>query len=240
MKLLIPKQHGAWAMLIIPFFLSMITAGSTIWHIPLFIGWLFLYLATNPLVMLFRKKKKDLYKKWTYIYGGIALLSLMPLLFVQFELLYFGLSMLPLFLINIYYAKQNNERAFINDVVAIISFGIGGLTSYYLGAQQLDPLAWLIFLHSFVFFLGTTFYVKTMIREKKNVNFKYYSWSYHVIVPILIVVLGGSWSAIAYIPSLIRAIILYGKKLPIMKIGIIEIINAVFFFIVLLLYFLWL
>ena len=151
MKILLPKQHGAWAMLLIPFFLEMFSAGPTKWHTLLFIGWLFLYLATFPFIMLIRKKQVQLHRKWSIIYGSIAIISLLPLLFVKFTLLYFGLAMIPLFLINIYFAKQNNERAFINDLVAIIAFGIGGLASYYLGAGELTKDAWYIFIHHFLF-----------------------------------------------------------------------------------------
>ena len=43
MKLVIPKQHGAWAMLIIPFLLSVILGKPTIYHIPLFIAFLYLF-----------------------------------------------------------------------------------------------------------------------------------------------------------------------------------------------------
>ena len=63
MKMVIPKQHGAWAMLLIPFLLGMLAGHPTIWHIPLLIGWLFLYLATFPFIMYVRKKKRDLYEK---------------------------------------------------------------------------------------------------------------------------------------------------------------------------------
>ena len=38
MKLVIPKQHGAWAMLIIPFLLSVILGKPNMYHIPLFLG----------------------------------------------------------------------------------------------------------------------------------------------------------------------------------------------------------
>ncbi|WP_191663919.1 YwiC-like family protein, partial [Bacillus pseudomycoides] len=45
MKLVVPKQHGAWGMLLIPFILSVILGKATFYHIPLFIAWLFIYLA---------------------------------------------------------------------------------------------------------------------------------------------------------------------------------------------------
>lgn len=42
------------------------------------------------------------------------------------------------------------------------------------------------------------------------------------------IVLGYPLLALAYAPSLIRAVWFYGKKIPIMKIGILEIANSVF------------
>lgn len=36
MKLIIPKQHGAWGMLLIPFILGVLIGKGTWYHIPLF------------------------------------------------------------------------------------------------------------------------------------------------------------------------------------------------------------
>ncbi|MFS0783716.1 YwiC-like family protein [Bacillus sp. 1P06AnD] len=230
--MLIPKQHGAWAMLFIPFALEMLAGGSTVWHIPLFAGWLLLYLATYPLTLLCKKqrKKKQLYQKWALIYSLLAIVCLLPILWVHFRMVYFGLVMAPMFLINLYYAKKNRDRAFLNDLAAIAAFCVGGLASYYLGAGKLTKEAWVLALHSFLFFLGTTFYVKTMIREKKNKMFKYYSWGYYILLPFIILAIGGGWKTIAYVPSMLRAWFLYGRTLPIMTIGIIEIAVAVLYF----------
>lgn len=51
MKLIIPKQHGAWGMLLIPFVLGILTGKWTWYHIPLFLACFFVYLATYPLLM---------------------------------------------------------------------------------------------------------------------------------------------------------------------------------------------
>ncbi|WP_318247828.1 YwiC-like family protein [Exiguobacterium aestuarii] len=46
MKWMIPTQHGAWSMLILPFVLGG-TAGGWRWtHIPFAIAWLFVYMGT--------------------------------------------------------------------------------------------------------------------------------------------------------------------------------------------------
>ena len=234
MKLVTAKQHGAWAMLFIPFLLSAF-AGKPAWgHILLFLAWLFLYLATYPLLMALKGKNTTFYVKWFFIYIVPAVLFLIyPLINVP-QLIYFGLALIPFFLINMYFSKQKNERALANDIVAIINFGIGGLASYYYGTGNLDETAFNIFSYIFLFFLGTTFYVKTMIREKMNARYKYLSFGYHIGLVTVFMLLGKFIVALAYVSSAIRAIALYGKKLPIMQIGIIEIVNALIFFVIML------
>jgi hypothetical protein len=70
-----------------------------------------------------------------------------------------------------------------------------------------------------------------MIREKKNPMYKWLSWGYHGILMIALVVIGYPLFVLAYMPSVVRAVYLYGKSLPIMKLGILEIANAAYFLI---------
>ncbi|MBO0961221.1 YwiC-like family protein [Neobacillus sp. MM2021_6] len=232
MKLFLPKQHGAWAMLIIPFWLGVMDGGFLWQHIPFFLGWLLLYLATYPMLLLFKKKKLSFYTKWTLIYMIPALLLLLIPLIERPSIVFFGLLMIPFFTINAYYTSRNQDRAFMNDISAILVFSIAGLASSFLG-QGVIGFETIIspFLTSVLFFIGCTFYVKSMIREKKNTTFKWISWIYHLLLVIAWIASGFWIAAIAYIPSLFRAIIFYGKKLSPKQIGIYEIINSAIFFI---------
>jgi hypothetical protein len=233
-KLFIPKQHGAWAMLIIPFWLGAAATGIVWQHIPFFLGWLLLYLATYPMLFLFKKKNIPFYRKWTIIYIVPALAFLMVPLFTMPSIVSFGLAMLPFFTVNAYFSSKKNERALMNDLSAIINFCIAGLASSYLSSGNLTLEAWLAFLASILFFVGSTFYVKTMVREKKNIRYKYISWFYHAVIPILWFFTGEWIVALAFIPSLIRAIVFYGNPLGMMKLGVYEIVNAALFFIIIL------
>lgn len=234
MKLFMPKQHGAWAMLIIPFWLGA-AASEIIWqHVPFFIGWLLLYLGTYPLLLMFKKKKIPFYRKWALIYITPALAFLMfPLLTIP-SIVSFGLAMIPFFVINAYFSAKNKDRALLNDLSAIVVFSIAGLASSYLPNGEINENAILVFASSILFFTGSTFYVKTMIREKKNSQFKWISWTYHLLVPVLWLAAGEIIVAVAAVPSLIRAVAFYGKPLSVMKVGIYEIVNAVLFFIIML------
>lgn len=232
MKLFLPKQHGAWAMLIIPFWLGVVASQFMWQHIPFFIGWLLLYLATYPMLYLFKGKKLPFYRKWTLIYLIPALILLMVPLWTRPSIVLFGLAMIPFFAINAYFSSQKNERALMNDFSAIFAFGIAGLASGYLPNGQINPEMLLAFIVSVLFFIGATFYVKTMIREKKNIVYKWISWGYHFIVLVVFGIMGQWLVVIAFIPSLIRAIYFYGKSLPMMKLGILEIVNSAIFFVV--------
>lgn len=232
MKLFLPKQHGAWAMLIVPYWLGVVAAGFVWQHIPFFLGWVLLYLATYPTLLLFKGRKISFYTKWALIYFVPALLLLLIPLWTRPSIIYFGLVMIPFFAVNAYFSSQKNDRALLNDISAIISFSIAGLASGYLTAGEINSSMILVFIASILFFIGTTFHVKTIIRERKNIVYKRISWTYHILVPILWLSLGYWVITLAFLPSLIRTLYYYGKPLKMMKSGIIEIINATIFFII--------
>jgi len=232
MKLLLPKQHGAWAMLVIPFWLGVIASGFVWQHIPFFFGWLLLYLATYPALLLFKGKKIPLYTKWTFIYFIPALLLLLIPLWNRPSIIYFGVAMIPFFIINMYFSSKKKDRNIINDLSAIFSFSIAGLASSYLPSGEINAPSLLIFIASVLFFIGTTLHVKTIIRERKNIIYKRISWTYHILIPILWLALGYWVFALAFVPSLIRTLYLYGKPLNIIRSGITEVINAAIFSII--------
>ncbi|AZV49714.1 YwiC-like family protein [Bacillus halotolerans] len=230
MKALIPKQHGAWAMLLIPFCLGMVKGGAVLWHIPLFLGWLFLYLAVYPVTLALKKKQIKPYQKWIISYSFPACSFLLAAVIHKPSFIWLAFSLLPLFLIHVYYARLKNERALLNDFAGVLFFCTGGLASCWLGTETLDGWAWFIFAQSALFFIGSSFYVKSVIREKNNRVFAYWSWGYHLILPLLSAALGGGWAVLAFIPSSLRAWFFHGKKWPVQTIGILEIVNACFFF----------
>lgn len=232
MKLFLPKQHGAWAMVIIPFWLGVVASGFIWQHIPLFFGWLLLYLATYPMLLLFKKKRIPFYTKWTFIYFIPAVLLLLIPIWTRPSIIYFGLAMIPLFIINAYFSSKNNERAFLNDITAIFAFSIAALATSYLALGEINAPTMLVFIASILFFIGTTFHVKTIIRERNNIPFKWISWTYHTLVPILWIAFGYWIIALAFIPSLIRTIYYYGKGVKMKEVGIVEIANAAVFFII--------
>ena len=75
-----------------------------------------------------------------------------------------------------------------------------------------------------------------MIREKKNPMYKWVSWGYHLLLVVGLIIAGYPLFALAYVPSVVRALYLYGKSISTMKVGVLEIANAVYFGLAMLLF----
>ncbi|GGB00631.1 hypothetical protein ERX37_08465 [Macrococcus hajekii] len=228
MKFKKPNQHGAWAMLIMPFLFGIFAGQFSLYHIPFIIGWFLVFFATDHLLLYVKQRKKQIgYVKMAGLLACLAALALLIVVNHQPVLIVFFLIMLPFGYINLMFAKNRNERHVMNDISAVVIFSIAGCISYFIGKGQMDLQMLKVFIFSFLYFLGTILYVKTMIREKKNIKYKWLSFSYHLLLVILgfrIHLLLG----LAMIPSFIRAVAFYGKNYKPMKIGIVEIANACF------------
>ncbi|WP_240376966.1 YwiC-like family protein [Bacillus piscicola] len=232
-KLLLPKQHGAWVMVFLPFLIGVIVGRPDWIHILLFLGWLLLYISSYPLLNAVKnKKKRSIYIKWFASYTGLALLFLLVPVLLQPKLLLVGVVLLPVLAVNLSYAKRKNERALLNDLAAIIGLCAGGPAAYYAGTGAWDETALYIWAASVLFFIGSVFFVKMFIREKKNATFKWYSWAYHGFVFISSFVFGFITLGIAYSFSFLRSFVFYKRPLRPKQTALIEAVNSVYFLIV--------
>ncbi|MEJ8547830.1 YwiC-like family protein [Brevibacillus borstelensis] len=227
MRSFIPNQHGAWAMLIVPFLFGVFASTPVILHLPLFLCWLLLYLFTFPLLQLIRTGKGERYKKPLLVYGVLLAPLAGVLLMAKPGLVWYALSLLPFFLINCYYARKNQERALLNDFAAVLLFSSIVFVTYQIGGGNDWSAAVSLFSLSVLYFSGTVFYVKTMIREKRNKAFYGLSVGYHIVQAA---VMGWMFSLWLLLPAgvlLIRAIVSPRLQPSIKVVGISEIGYAV-------------
>ncbi|PKE39752.1 YwiC-like family protein [Macrococcoides caseolyticum] len=228
MKFKKPNQHGAWAMIIMPVLFGMFATKFNIFQLLFFAGWFMTFFFADHFLFYVKQRKKQIgYLKCALLFLFIAAICYIPIIIYEYKVMMFFLAMLPFGIINYFFAKARNERHIINDFSAVMIFSIAGVLTYYIASHQFEWPMIYVFGLSVAYFIGTVFYVKTMIREKKNIHYRNMSWVYHV----LLVIVGyfiHPLLLIAFLPSLIRAVILYGKQLKPIKIGVLEIANAVF------------
>lgn len=239
MNLVLPKEHGAWAMLIVPFAVGAAVYELNWLQFPLFLGWFFLYLSSYPLLMISRNQRNAVqYSKWLVIYGAIAVAFLIAPLIYYPGLLWLGAVLLPVLSVNVYFARTNGERNLFNDFTAIAGLSLGAVASGYVGSGSWHTQLILAWLYCVLFFMDSVFFVKTMIRERGNPCFHHLSWGYHAAVVMLVFFLSESWAlTLAYLPSLVRSIGCTGSAMTPLQIGKLEIANSMFFMILLIKYF---
>ncbi len=234
MKLLISNQHGAIVMALLPFLYGIFLSHPIWQHIFLLAGWFALYLMTYPFLNLFKGRNLAFYAKWSGVYAGAALILALPALYYNWRILYFLGAMLPFVLINIYYVKQKNERAFINDMAGIIIFALAGMAAYYFPERALDSTIWQVALYPTLLFIGTTLYVKSVMRERKNPRYLRASIVFHLLCVLVFVVLQQYGLALAFVLPLIRAFVLPKRKLSVKQVGLIEMVISLWFLVILL------
>ncbi|WP_373100547.1 MULTISPECIES: YwiC-like family protein [Pasteurellaceae] len=234
MKLLISNQHGAIVMALLPFLYGMFLS-HPIWpHLFLLAGWFVLYLMTYPFLNLFKGRNLPLYAKWSGIYAGAALILALPALYYNWRIIYFLATMLPFVLVNIYYVRQKNERALLNDIAGIIIFALAGMGAYYFPDRTFDQTIWLVALYPSLFFVGTTLYVKSVMRERKNPRYLQASILFHGLCVVGFILMGQYYLALAFVPPLLRALVLPKVKLSVKQVGFIEMAVSLWFLIMLL------
>lgn len=222
----IPKQHGAWAMLAIPFLFGMMAAGPDWIHGLLFAGWLLAYLMTYPLLQWVKTGHRR-YIRPIVVYGSALLPIAAGLLIWWPGLARYALAFLPLFAVNCYFARIHRERSLVNDLAAVTMFSLMVFVTYDAGRGREWMLAVELFLLCVLYFTGTVFFVKTVIREKNNPVYYWISIGYHL----------AFFAAVAVffpLPLLLPAAILLARsvrepmmKLSVKKIGILEIVYSV-------------
>ncbi|MNO38684.1 hypothetical protein D3C76_287920 [compost metagenome] len=185
MKYYIPNQHGAWAMLIIPFLFGIVASEPGPIHILLFTCWLIIYLLMFALLQWIRTGKAKYYRTPVLVYSLLLIPLALWLVLLQPAVVGQSLMFFPLFIVNAYYAKRKKERALINDIAAIVQFSLMVFISFNIGGGTDYRGVTALFVVSVLYFVGTAFYVKTIIREKNNKRFYYYSAGYHLALVLL-------------------------------------------------------
>lgn len=232
MKWYVPREHGAWAMLIVPYWTAAVAAGLSVDHLLFFIGLFFIYFTQAPLLTWVKQPAvKDGWPSF-FVYLLSGLVFTIPYLATHTVLLVTSLFIIPFFLMNVLFAKIKKERLLLNDACAIAGLSGLGFLAWQIGGEGIGTTIFLIVLINFLFFLGSVFHVKGLIREKRNHRFKQIGKGYHILL-ILFFYIFTSWSlVIVGVITLIKTLMFNERVLdrPV-KIGVVEILNSIVFFI---------
>lgn len=241
----VPNQHGAWAMLAVPFLLGAVLrlrSGEPAWFLlPLFVCWLAGYVAFYNASGWLKSppSRRSSWVRPTLTAGGVAAASGLATLALTGPAL---LWWVPLFTLltapALVLASRRNERALIGGLLTVTAACLLTVVARFpdptalVGAQ--DAVAALSTLvaagGSFAYFFGTVLYVKTNIRERRSRGYYLASVGYHVAATLLAVLaavagVAPAWWSVFFAVTALRAAVVprLAKPLSVTRIGFIEV-----------------
>jgi hypothetical protein len=226
----VPAQHGAWAMLIVPFILGVFGIGPVWLHAPLFLFWLSAYLFSHAFLQWVKTNNIGRYGKPMLWYGMMLAAAGIPLVIGKPSLALWVPAFVPLFFVNVRYARKNRERAFVNDLAAVTQFSLIVFVAWAAAGGGDWQTALSLFFLSLMYFTGTIFYVKTVIREKHNPRFYAMSVLYHAIMPAVAAAAFRSWGiALMFVLLIVRAVWMPRTNPLVKTVGLLEFAMATLF-----------
>lgn len=209
-------------MLITPLGLIGFNRGWNFEVVGLIIGWLFGYAASFYIGLTFKgwrnSAKRKRYLNQILIFSALGLALALPVVSRHPSLLWFVPIGIFGLLTNLYFIRNRDERNWINDLLGIVvSFA---LAIAYLAPTSFRAIEFLLW--PFLYFVGTIFYVKTMIRERGKNSWNALSVGYHMAISVFAAIY-APLVLFGYLLLLVRAFVLPQRTLRPAVVGVIEI-----------------
>ncbi len=253
----LPKKHGAWSI----FFISIITGTlcsngfKIIPFLLLFISSFFTFLLRENISLFLKLRKGDERRKEileiSYIYFIITLLSFFPLLIIYgyYLLIVIGLLALFITLFSFYYSINRQELTVPSEILGILGLSLLLPSFYYISKGVIDKSLVFLFIFTFLFFTGSIFHVRYLVRNKNILSEKFslrlkagkVSLLYHTFFLLLSLYFSYKrflppLSFISVLPTFFKSYFFvlrkFEKPLSLKKIGLTELILSIIFAII--------
>ncbi|MDO3700122.1 YwiC-like family protein [Micromonospora sp. C28SCA-DRY-2] len=217
----LPPQHGAWAMLLLPYTAGVALVGPRWPHLPLLGAWLAGYLLSYYAFQAIKTRRPRRFAEQLLVYGLVAAPLAVTVLLARPAVLWYAPGYAALLAVNAGYAWRRRERALLNDLASVAQ---SCLLVFVLATIAGVPLADVVpaFLALLLYLVGTVFYVKTMIRERGDAGYLRLSVGFHALALLAAAALDPLLAPV-FLLLLIRAVVLPGRGLRPARVGVIEI-----------------
>ncbi|MDZ7362487.1 MAG: YwiC-like family protein [candidate division KSB1 bacterium] len=227
---LIPKEHGAWAVLFVPLIVGASIAGKfTLNVLWLALGTLAVFMSYAPAQTLLRARlvsppapeRARAAKFWAAAHLIFGALFMLPL-FLRglWWLLAIGILSAIAFIVNFLLTRRYSKTV-LSDLISVLGLTLSAPAAYYAVTGKLDQTAALLWLMNFLFFGSGIVYVHTKLRAAalKQPQFSFgeklslgkLNLIYHLIVLAIVGILAAHnftplFAAVAFVPMTIHAI----------------------------------
>jgi len=246
----LPKEHGAWAMLYVPFILGVAVAGRVNWPVLLLLlSATAVFISRESLLVysraLARGRGAAEVGRTLLLYIALAAAFGSPLIlaFELFWLIPLGVIGAALLFINGRQATRMEERSMMSEIMAVCGLTMTAPAAYYAASGRWGMTALWLWLLSALYMASSVFYIKLRVyrlNPRKQAEQRQ-AWrscaAYHsfLIVALPALIFAGSlglFAFIAFTPVLVRTF--WGMFAPESKVnltraGILEIVYSLVF-----------
>jgi len=226
-SLRLPREHGAWAMLYVPFVLGTIAGSRTSHFSPAIIFLLlsvtFIFIARQSLFDWLIARSRTIrdagavrmmfvYTSLSAVFGGLVV-------FAYHREVLVGIALLTAVLLgfNSWQVVRRRDRTVISEALAIIALTLTAPASYYVCGGEWDYHAWILWSLCTLYFASSVFYVKLRVHSlnRRRDDLKSRSWRecalYHTFLLFVLVALTATGSTnlfilSAFVPVLARTL----------------------------------
>jgi hypothetical protein len=171
---IVPKEHGAWAVIYGAFLAGVGVAGKVTLPVILFLtGITAATFANGPFTILVRSTpvqvpvdREQQALAWLLLYGGAAALAFGPLLigFQMTFLLPFGMGAVFFLLLRAFLVRERDDRSLPGELVGTAGLTMVGPAAHAVAVGAVRPVGAVLWLLLFLFFASGVFYVRMRIR----------------------------------------------------------------------------
>ncbi|MFZ5814380.1 MAG: YwiC-like family protein [Bacillota bacterium] len=197
----LPREHGAWAMLLTPPIVAMIAQGIHPDAVLAMIGWFAAYSMRGPVEVLIGRgasgragmaqAERPVARFWLLLLGGLTalLLGLAALAQPVVLLLLTGAGALLGAVWRL--AWQGESRSLAAGFLAVTGLMAGAPLYYLTALGTIPPEGWALTYGCFAFFGGSVLRVKALARERRSAAFRWLSLTVHLL--LVLVAAGAAW-----------------------------------------------
>jgi hypothetical protein len=221
----VPPQHGAWAMLLLPYLAGLITAGFRRPDLPLLGAWLSGYLLSYYLLQALKTRRIHRFRAPIALYAPLTVAFAAPVVAARPQVLLFAPAYAVLIAVNGYHAWRRRERDLLNDLASVVQSCLMVFAVATIAEVPPSRVA-AAFTVVLLYLTGTVLYVKTMIRERGNDTYRRASIAYHTLA-LGAAALLGPLPAVLFAFLLARAWLLPRHHLKPKHVGMVEIAASI-------------
>ncbi|HTP10793.1 MAG TPA: YwiC-like family protein [Anaerolineae bacterium] len=174
----LPKEHGSWAMFVVPLIIGFAVAAQLAAYWPwrsilLIAAALGLFLIRFPIDTLIKTRRRPNTDRawlirWAIVYGLIAAVCGGWLIVINQLYWLIPLSMVgaALLVYHWWLVERRKEMSARGELAGIFGLALGAPLAYYASTGRLDGVALMLWIVNALYFGGTVFYIKLKVRQQ--------------------------------------------------------------------------